>query len=179
MVITGIPSGPSKIEIQNAIFNSLFMEFVFKANGEYRVLFFSMMYYSRQRTVCCYYTGLAETPSFCYWLYKLHQLYTGVHEQHLAIQLFWVTAKLFATRISPIYLVDKAIFLFLVLLKEMRLLDEYTILYFLFLVVIKGMRMCGESKISCVTSGLEKFSWDLLRVEGCNSVYVECFQMIK
>lgn len=147
MVITGIPSGPSKIEIQNAFFNSLFMEFVFKANGEYRVLFFLMMYYSRQRTVCCYYTGLAETPSFCYWLYKLHQLYTGVHEQHLAIQLFWVTAKLFATRISPIYLVDKAIFLFLVLLKEKRMPGEYEILSFLFLVLIKGKRNCRQFQI--------------------------------
>ena len=61
---------------------------------------------------------------------------------------FWVTAKLLVTRISPIYLVDKVIFLFLVLLKEMRLLDEYTTLHFLFLVLIKEMRTCRQSKIS-------------------------------
>lgn len=30
------------------------------------------------------------------------------------------------------------------LLKDMRLLNEYMILYFLFLVLIKGIRKCGE-----------------------------------
>ena len=52
------------------------------------------------------------------------------------------------TCISPTYLIDQVIFLFLVLLIKMRLLGEYTILYFLFLVLIKGMRTYSESKIS-------------------------------
>ena len=79
---------------------------------------------------------------------KLYQLRPRVHGEYLAIQLFWVTVKLLVTHIGPIYVVDKVIFLFLVSLKEMRLMDEYKIISFLVLVLIKGMKICGESKIS-------------------------------
>ena len=71
---------------------------------------------------------------------KLLWLYHGVHGEHLIIQLLWATAQLLVPRISPIYLVDEFVFLFLVLLKEMRMLSEYKVLPFLVLVLIKRMR---------------------------------------
>ena len=82
---------------------------------------------------------------------KSHQLFPGLHGEHFAIHIFWVNTKLLVIRISPFYLVSKVIFMFLALLNEMRLMDEYKILSFLFLVLIIEMRTCSQSKISlCV-----------------------------
>ena len=74
--------------------------------------------------------------------------------EHIAIQLLWATARLLVTLVNPIYLVDEFIFLFLVLLKEMKTLGESKVLSFLFLVLIERMRRWSESKISfCNLSG--------------------------
>ena len=91
----------------------------------------------------------------------------------LPSSFFWVTAKLLVTWISPIYLVDTVIFLFLVLLKEMWLMDKHKILSFLFL-VLREWDHAVSSRFPCVTSGLEKFSWEVLEVGSYNLVCLEC-----
>ena len=62
----------------------------------------------------------------------------------------WVyaTAQLLDTRIRPIYQVNEFIFFFLMLINEMRMLDDYKFLSPLLLILIKGMRTCHKSKIS-------------------------------
>ena len=57
----------------------------------------------------------------------------------VTVQLLWAIARRLVTHASAIYLLDEFIFLFLVLLKEMRILGECKVLSFLFLVLIKGM----------------------------------------
>ena len=50
--------------------------------------------------------------------------------EHLAIQILWVTIRLFVTCVTPIYLEDEFTFLFLVLLNEMRMLGKPKLLPF-------------------------------------------------
>ena len=52
--------------------------------------------------------------------------------EHLAIQILWVTIRLFVTCVTPIYLEDEFTFLFLVLLNEMRMLGKPNVLSFFF-----------------------------------------------
>ena len=72
----------------------------------------------------------------------INQTKTSEREgDHLTIELLWETARLLVTRVSPIYLVDEFIFLFLVLLKEMRTLGKSNIFIF---------------SVSCANQGSEK-----------------------
>ena len=68
------------------------------------------------------------------------------------MQLLWATARLLVTRVSLIFLVDKFfIFLFVVLLKEMRTRGESKISFCYF---CQRISMQGESKITlCNPSG--------------------------
>ena len=72
------------------------MKFAFDANGGHRVLFifFLLGYYNRQRTICYYSQGFAEITYLVIGCTqrnedagKLLQLYTGVHGEHLGLQL--------------------------------------------------------------------------------------------
>ena len=60
--------------------------------------------------------------------------------EHLAIQLLWTTDILLVTRVSPTYLVVEFTFLFLVLLKDMRMLGESKVL-------LNEMTMLGKSYV--------------------------------
>lgn len=75
-----------------------------------------------------------ECPQTCQWSILLFSLH-------------WHFAWLFASCASPIHLVDEFIRLFLVLLKEMRMLNESKVLPFFVQVLIKGMRRWAEPKI--------------------------------
>ena len=81
-----------------------------------------------------------------YAILQLLWLNPQVRVEHLAIQFLLATAQLLLARICPIYLEDELIFLFLVLLKEMRMLGESNVLPVLSLVLIKGIRGWGESR---------------------------------
>ena len=72
------------------------MKFVFQTNGERYIVISQGWQKSHHFVIGC--TQRNEETG------KLRQLYTGVHGEPLAIQLFRVTAKLLVTRISPNYL---------------------------------------------------------------------------
>ena len=99
-------------------------------------------------------------------------------ENILPSNFFRITAKLLVTWISPIYLKDRVIFLFLVLLKEIWLMDEYKILSFLVLVLREWGRAVS-SRFLCVTSGLENFSWEVMQVVWYNLLCLGCLYVIK
>ena len=52
------------------------------------------------------------------------------------------------SHVSPIYILEELIYLFLVLLEEMRMLDESKILSFIFLVLIEERKGGDEFRIS-------------------------------
>ena len=81
-----------------------------------------------------------------YAILQLLWLNPQARVEHLAIQFLLATAQLLLARVCPIYLEDELIFLFLVLLKEMRMLGESNVLPVLSLVLIKGIRSWGESR---------------------------------
>ena len=81
-----------------------------------------------------------------YAILQLLWLNPQARVEHLAIQFLLATAQLLLARVCPIYLEDELIFLFLVLLKEMRMLGESNVLPVLSLVLIEGIRSWGESR---------------------------------
>ena len=86
--------------------------------------------------------------------------------EHLTIQLLWATAQLLVKCVSLTYLVDEFfIFLFLVLLKEVRTRGESKISSFYFCVLCKSRELGGwrSPRFPYVTQVVERFFSHLLR----------------
>ena len=84
---------------------------------------------------------------------------------YLPIQLLWSTARLLVTRVSLVYLVDKLV------AKRNENAGWIRVFIFLFLVLIKEMREGGGSKISLSYPRGEGASPQFFRDRGAFSAY--------